>query len=79
LRELSTKPRNVAIPTIRIQSLKYPKGNCMRNYRADGAGRGADEQRQGQARQNSHIISHGHFWRPPTNVAIATTPIHGLK
>ena len=41
LRELSTKPRNVAIPTIRIQSLKYPKGNCMRNYRADGAGRGA--------------------------------------
>ena len=41
LRELSTKPRNVAIPTIQIQSLKYPKGNCMRNYRADGAGRGA--------------------------------------
>ena len=36
LRELSTKPRNVAIPTIRIQSLKYPKGNCMRNYRAGG-------------------------------------------
>ena len=29
--------------------------------------------------QKSHIISYGHFWRPPTNVAIATTSVHGLK
>ena len=25
-----------------------------------------------RAKQKSHIMSHGHFWRSPTNVAIAT-------
>ena len=33
LNELSTKPRNVAIPTITIQISKYSQGNCMRNWR----------------------------------------------
>ena len=112
LRELSTKPRNVAIPTIQIQSLKYPKGNCMRNWRGRigerrGQGGLQDDapshtsatqrrrcggrrsarsawpqcRRSGRAKteQNSHIISYGHFWRPSTNVAIATTSVHGLK
>ena len=31
LRELSTKPRNVAIPTITIQISKHSQGNCLRN------------------------------------------------
>ena len=44
LNELSTKPRNVAIPTITIQISKYSQGNCMRNWR--GRIRGW---RQGQA------------------------------
>ena len=43
LNELSTKPRNVAIPTITIQVSKYSQGNCMRNWR--GRIRGG---RQGQ-------------------------------
>ena len=30
-------------------------------------------------KQKSHIISYGHFWRPPRNVAIATTLLHDLK
>ena len=33
LNELSTKPRNVSIPTITIQISKYSQGNCMRNWR----------------------------------------------
>ena len=33
LNELSTKPRNIAIPTITIQISKYSQGNCMRNWR----------------------------------------------
>ena len=37
-----------------------------------GSGRAKTEQK-------SHIISCGHFSRPPTNVAIATIQIHGLK
>ena len=32
LHEISTTPRNVAIPTITIQISKYSQGNCMRNY-----------------------------------------------
>ena len=32
LGEVSTKSENVAIPTIRIQSLKESRGNCMRNW-----------------------------------------------
>ena len=31
LHELSTKPRNVAIPTITIQISKHSQGNCLRN------------------------------------------------
>ena len=32
LHEISTTPRNVAIPTITIQISKYSHGNCMRNW-----------------------------------------------
>ena len=32
-----------------------------------------------RTKQKSHIISYGHFWRPPRNVAIATTLLHDLK
>ncbi len=32
-----------------------------------------------RTKQKSHIISYGHFWRPPTNVAIPTTAIQILK
>ena len=32
LHEISTTPRNVAIPTITFQISKYSQGNCMRNY-----------------------------------------------
>ena len=32
LHEISTTPRNVAIPTITFQVSKYSQGNCMRNY-----------------------------------------------
>jgi hypothetical protein len=32
-----------------------------------------------RATQKSHIISHGHFWKTPTNVAITTMRIHGMK
>jgi len=31
LPEYSTKPTNVAIPTMRIQGAPKPRGNCMRN------------------------------------------------
>ena len=31
------------------------------------------------ATQKSHIISHGHFWRQPTNVAMTTMRIHDMK
>ena len=94
LPELATKPRNVAIPTITIQISKHSQGNCLRNEGCRSGGHrrvrrarestgetchGANERLQRQPRQNSHIISYGHFWRPSTNVAIATTPIHDLK
>ena len=32
-----------------------------------------------RATQKSHIISHGHIWRPPTNVAMTTMRIHDMK
>ena len=32
LHEISTTSRNVAIPTITFQLLKYSEGNCMRNW-----------------------------------------------
>ena len=63
LRELSRTTRNVEIPTITIQNLKQPQGNCMRNCQAiapspaqlegaggtGGPGRGAGGRRRGLA------------------------------
>ena len=60
---------------------------CGRRQETTGPGRGAGfgrlvgpaRVRRATARQISHIISHGHFSRPPENVAIPTIQIQCLN
>ena len=51
---------------------RAPEGPADRAAVPVGGGRA-------RTKQKSHIISYGHFWRPPRNVAIATTLLHDLK
>ena len=91
LGEVSTKPENVAIPTIEFQDLKGSWGNCMRNWvwaqecgkrpldtsPAGWRGPGCDARgrRQGLARQHTDTPTD---WRSPRGLrGLAAVPVGG--
>ena len=64
--------RRHADRALRMAQNPHRSGGCRRAWRPGGPGRGAGGGDGARPRQISHVISDGHFLRPPKNVAIPT-------